>query len=145
MKKKLFIVSFFSLFSHTQVFDSSGYIPAVDEAFKISAELENQNISLNFKLIPETYIYLDKIDLKDSKDSNMKFEFLGKEKEKEDVFFGLTEIFDSDFIVKFSPEKKEKILLSFQGCYKNKVCYPSKIKNILIKYDKKSISSVKIY
>ena len=145
MKKKLFIVSFFSLFSHTQVFDSNNYIPTVDDAFKITAELENQNILVNFKLLPETYIYLNKIDLKDSKDSNMNFEFLGKKKEKEDVFFGLTEIFDSDFMIKFSSEKKEKILLGFQGCYKNKVCYPSKIKNIFIKYDKKNISSVKIY
>ena len=144
MKKKLFIVTFFSLFSHTQVFDSSNYVPAVDDAFIITAELENQNILVNFKLVPETYIYLNKIDLKDSKDSNMNFEFLGKKKEKEDVFFGLTEIFDSDFMIKFSPEKKEKILLGFQGCYKNKVCYPSKIKNIFIKYDKKRISSVKI-
>ena len=145
MKKKLFIVSFFSLFSHTQVFDSNNYIPTVDDAFKITAELENQNILVNFKLLPETYIYLNKINLKDSKDSNMTFEFLGKKKEKEDVFFGLTEIFDSDFMIKFSPEKKEKILLGFQGCYKNKVCYPSKIKNIFVKYDKKNISSVKIY
>ena len=145
MKKKLFIVSFFSLFSHTQVFDSNNYIPTVDDAFKISAELENQNILVNFKLLPETYIYLNKIDLKDSKDTNVNFEFLGKKKEKEDVFFGLTEIFDSDFMIKFSPEKKEKILLGFQGCYKNKVCYSSKIKNIFIKYDKKSITSVKIY
>ena len=145
MKKKLFIVSFFSLFSHTQVFDSNNYIPTVDDAFKITAELENQNILVNFKLLPETYIYLNKIDLKDSKDSNMNFEFLGKKKEKEDVFFGLTEIFDSDFMIKFSSEKKEKILLGFQGCYKNKVCYPSKIKNIFVKYDKKNISSVKIY
>jgi len=145
MKKKLFIVSFFSLFSHTQVFDSNNYIPAVDDAFMITAELENQNILVNFKLLPETYIYLNKIDLKDSKDTNVNFEFLGKKKEKEDVFFGLTEIFDSDFMIKFSPEKKEKILLGFQGCYKNKVCYPSKIKNIFIKYDKKNISSVKIY
>ena len=145
MKKKLFIVSFFSLFCYTQVFDSSNYIPAVDDAFIITAELENQNILVNFKLVPETYIYLNKIDLKDSKDSNMNFEFLGKKKEKEDVFFGPTEIFDSDFMIKFSPEKKEKILLGFQGCYKNKVCYPGKIKNIFIKYDKKNISSVKIY
>ena len=145
MKKKLFIVSFFSLFSHTQALDLNNNIPAVDDAFMISAELENQNILVNFKLIPETYVYLDKIVLKDSKDSNMNFEFLGKKKEKEDVFFGLTEIFDSDFMIKFSPEKKEKILLGFQGCYKNKVCYPSKVKNIFIKYDKKNISSVKIY
>ena len=50
MKKKLFIVSFFSLFSHTQVFDSNNYIPAVDDAFIITAELENQNILVNFKL-----------------------------------------------------------------------------------------------
>ena len=144
MKKKLFIVSFFSLFCHTQLFDSNNYIPAVDDAFMISAELENQNILVNFKLLPETYIYLNKIALKDSKDSNMNFEFLGKKKEKEDVFFGLTEIFDSDFKIKFASEDKEKISLNYQGCYKNKVCYPSKMKNLVIKYDKKSISSVKI-
>ena len=40
---------------------------------------------------------------------------------------------------------EEKISLNYQGCYKNKVCYPAKAKNIIIKYDKKSISSVKIY
>ena len=49
MKKKLFIVSFFSLFCYTQVFDSSNYIPAVDDAFIITAEVENQNILVNFK------------------------------------------------------------------------------------------------
>ena len=54
MKKKLFIVSFFSLFCYTQVFDSNNYIPAIDDAFMITAELENQNILVNFKLLPET-------------------------------------------------------------------------------------------
>ena len=49
MKKKLFIVSFFSLFCHTQVFDSNNYIPAVDDAFMISAELEKQNILISLK------------------------------------------------------------------------------------------------
>ena len=78
------------------------------------------------------------------KDSNINFKFLGKRKEKEDVFFGLIEIVDSDFKIKFASEDKQKISLNYQGCYKNKVCYPSKMKNIVIKYDKKSISSVKI-
>ena len=145
MKKKLIIVSFFSLLSYAQIFDSNNLIPSTDEAFIVSTDIENQSILVSFKLAPATYIYLDKIILKDSKDSNINFKFLGKKKEKEDVFFGLTEIFDSDFMIKFSPEKKEKILLGFQGCYKNKVCYSSKIKNIFIKYDKKSITSVKIY
>ncbi len=95
--------------------------------------------------MPATYIYLDKIILKDSKDSNINFKLLGKKEKKEDVFFGLIEIFDSDFKIKFSPQNKEKISLNYQGCYRNKVCYPSKIRNIIIKYDKKSISSVKIY
>ena len=47
MKKKLIIVSFFSLFCHTQVFDSNNYIPAVDDAFMITAEIEKQNILVN--------------------------------------------------------------------------------------------------
>ena len=144
MKKKLFIVGFFSLLSHAQIFDSNNFIPTVEEAFILSAEFENQNILVNFQLEPETYIYLDKIILNDAADSNIHFDFQGKRKEKEDVFFGLTEIFDSDFRIKFFPKDKEKIFLSYQGCYKNKVCYPYKIKNIFIKYDQKSISSVKI-
>tara|TARA_B100001564_G_scaffold352003_1_gene358707 strand:- start:11 stop:448 length:438 start_codon:yes stop_codon:yes gene_type:complete len=144
MKKKLFIVGFFSLISHAQIFDSNDLIPNVHEAFKVSAELENQSILVNFSLMPKTYIYLDKINLKDLDDSYIYFEFQGNKKEKEDVFFGLTKIFDSDFSIKFTPKNEEKIVLNYQGCYKNKVCYPGKIQNIFIKYDKKSISSVKI-
>jgi len=144
MKKKLIIVSFFSLLSHAQIFDSNNFIPSADDAFILSAEIENQNILVIFKLAPETYIYLDKINLIDSKDSNINFDFLGKKEEKEDVFFGLIEIVNSDFKIKFSSEDKEKIVLNYQGCYKNRVCYPGKMKNIIIKYDKKSISSVKI-
>lgn len=144
MKKKLIIVSFFSLLSYAQIFDSNNFIPSADEAFTLSADIENQSILVSFKLVPETYIYLDKIILKDSKDSNINFKLLGKKEEKEDVFFGLIEIVDSNFKIKFSYEDKEKISLNYQGCYKNKVCYPSKMKNITIKYDKKSISSVKI-
>ena len=144
MKKKLIIVGFFSLLSHAQIFDSNNFIPSAEEAFTLSANVENQSVLVNFKLVPATYIYLDKIFLKDSKDLNINFKLLGKKKEKEDVFFGLIEIVDSDFKIKFSSENKEKISLNYQGCYENKVCYPSKMKNIVIKYDKKSISSVKI-
>lgn len=144
MKKKLIIVGFFSLLSHAQIFDSNNFIPSAEEAFTLSADVENQSVLINFKLVPATYIYLDKIFLKDSKDLNMNFKLLGKKKEKEDVFFGLIEIVDSDFKIKFSSENKEKISLNYQGCYENKVCYPSKMKNIIIKYDKKRISSVKI-
>jgi thiol:disulfide interchange protein len=144
MKKKLIIVSFFSLLSYAQIFDSNNFIPSADEAFTLSSEIENQSILVSFKLVPATYIYLDKIILKDSKDSIINFKLLGKKKEKEDVFFGLIEIVDSEFKIKFSPQNEEKISLSYQGCYKNKVCYPSKMRNVIIKYDKKSISSVKI-
>ena len=144
MKKKLIIVSFFSLLSHTQIFDSNNFIPTADEAFILSADIENQSILINFKLVPDTYIYLDKINLIDSEDSNIKFEFLGKKEEKEDLFFGPIEIVNSDFKIKFSSEDREKIVLNYQGCYKNKVCYPIKMKYVFIKYDKESISSVKI-
>ena len=144
MKKKLIIVSFISLLSYAQIFDSNNFIPSADEAFTLSTDIENQSILVSFKLAPETYVYLDKIILKSSKDSNIDFKFLGRKEEKEDVFFGLIEVVDSDFKIKFASKDEEKISLNYQGCYKNKVCYPSKIKSIIIKYDKKSISSVKI-
>ena len=144
MKKKLIIVSFFSLLSYAQIFDSNNFIPSADEAFTLSANIENQNILISFKLLPATYIYLDKIILKDSKHANINFKFLGKKQEKEDAFFGLIEAVDSDFKIKFASKDEEKISLNYQGCYRNKVCYPAKMKNIVIKYNKKSISSVKI-
>ena len=144
MKKKLIIVSFFSLLSYAEIFDSNNFIPSADEAFTLSTDIENQSILVSFKLAPATYVYLDKIILKSSKDSNIDFKFLGRKEEKEDVFFGLIEIVDSDFKIKFVSKDEEKISLNYQGCYKNKVCYPSKMKNIVIKYNKKSISSVKI-
>ena len=74
MKKKLFIVGFFSLLSHAQIFDSNDLIPNVHEAFILSVELENRKILVNFRLMPKTYIYLNKINLKDSNESNIYFE-----------------------------------------------------------------------
>ena len=44
MKKKLIIASFFSLLSHAQIFDSNIFIPSAEEAFTLSAEIENQSI-----------------------------------------------------------------------------------------------------
>ena len=58
--------------------------------------------------MPKTYIYLDKINLKDSNDSDIYFEFQGNEKEKEDIFFGLTKIFDSNFNIKFSLKMRRR-------------------------------------
>ena len=144
MKNKLFIVGFFSLLNHAQIFDSNNFIPTVDESFVLSAKYESKYIEVDFQLMPDTYIYLDKINVKDMNDSKIYFELNGNKKEKDDLFFGLSEIFDSEFKIKFYPRYEKKILLNFQGCYKNKICYPNKIKNIYIKYDKKSISSVKI-
>ena len=61
MKKKLIIVSFISLLSYAQIFDSNNFIPSADEAFTLSMDIENQSILVSFKLAPATYIYLDKI------------------------------------------------------------------------------------
>ncbi len=144
MKNKLFIVGFFSLLNHAQIFDSNNFIPTVDESFVLSAKYESKYIEVDFQLMPDTYIYLDKINLKDMNDSKIYFELNGNKKEKDDLFYGLSDIFDSEFKIKLYPRYEKKVILNFQGCYKNKVCYPNKIKNIYIKYDKKSISSVKI-
>ena len=144
MKNKLFIVGFFSLLNHAQIFEPNNFVPSVDESFVLSVKHESPYIVVDFQLLPDTYIYLNKINLEDSISSKIYFELLGKKKEIEDLFFGLTEIIDTNFKIKFSPGYEKKILLNYQGCFKNKVCYASKIKNIHIKYNKKSISSVKI-
>ena len=56
MKKKLIIVSFISLLSYAQIFDSNNFIPSADQAFTLSTDIENQSILVSFKLAPATYI-----------------------------------------------------------------------------------------
>ena len=103
MKNKLFIVGFFSLLNHAQIFDSNNFIPTVDESFVLSAKYESKYIEVDFQLMPDTYIYLDKINVKDMNDSKIYFELNGNKKEKDDLFYGLSDIFDSEFKIKLYP------------------------------------------
>lgn len=144
MKKIFFIISLFSSLNFTQVTKFNEHIPSAAEAFKLSAEIKEERIYINFKMHKDTYIYLDKIFLVNFELDQMNYELLGKSIEKEDYLFGFIKVLESDFKIIFSPDLKKELSLRYQGCYKNKICYPFEQRKISIEYKEKKITSVKI-
>ena len=144
MKKIFFIISLFASLNFAQVIELNEYIPSVEEAFALSAEIKKEKIFIKFKVFKDTYIYADKFFLGNIELVETNYELLGKIIEKEDYLFGLVKVLESDFKIIFSPDLKKEISLKYQGCYKNKICYPSVEKKISIKYNDKKITSVKI-
>jgi thiol:disulfide interchange protein len=82
--------------------------------------------------------------MKGSEIQNLNPIFEATIKNKDDIFFGKVKIIDSSFKISLTPNLEKKIILMFQGCFQNKVCYPTQKNNIFIKYREKKISSVKI-
>ena len=144
MKKIFFIISLFALLNFAQVIELNDYIPSAEEAFDLSAEIKKEKIFINFKVFEDTYIYVDKFFLGNIELGETNYELLGEIIEKEDYLFGLVKVLESDFKIIFSPDLKNEIFFKYQGCYKNKICYPSEEKKISIKYNDKKITSVKI-
>jgi thiol:disulfide interchange protein len=144
MKIYIFLISFFSIFCFGQIFEPNADIPEADEAFKLSASYDEQSLSIKFDLAPNTYLYFQKIIMKGSEIKNLNPIFEATIKNKDDIFFGKVQIIDSSFKISLTPNLEKKIILMFQGCFQNKVCYPAQKNNILIKYREKKISSVKI-
>lgn len=144
MKKIFFIISLFSSLNFAQVMELKDHIPSAEEAFDLSAEIKKEKIFINFKVFEDTYIYVDKFFLGNIELDETNYELLGEIIEKEDYLFGLVKVLESDFKIIFSPDLKKEISFKYQGCYKNKICYPPVEKKISIKYNDKKITSVKI-
>ena len=144
MKKIFFIISLFASLNFAQVIELNDYIPSAEEAFDLSAEIKKEKIFINFKVFEDAYIYVDKFFLGNIELDETNYELLGEIIEKEDYLFGLVKVLESDFKIIFSPDLKKEISFKYQGCYKNKICYPSVEKKISIKYNDKKITSVKI-
>ena len=118
-----------------------------DEAFKISLSQSKQEfIKINFKIHNGYYLYKDKIKLFINKEEFYDFSAPAS-KTKEDEFFGISEIYDSDFIISLNySENINSLIVHYQGCANKGLCYPPKEKELIFTYTnvKKDFVEIKI-
>lgn len=161
IKKKFFniFILFFILFNNSSadgLFSNtnSKKFLKVDEAFQASAEIKpEKKIIINFKIEKNYYLYKDKIKVYVN-EKEVKNLIFPKAKTKEDEFFGLSYIYDDDFVISNSNNivNINSINVLFQGCANQGLCYPPIKRNIfkINEYDKntfeaKESASEKIY
>ena len=115
------------LFSNT----NSKKFLKVDEAFQASAEIKPKKIIINFKIEKNYYLYKDKIKVYVN-EKEVKNLIFPKAKTKEDEFFGLSYIYDNDFVISNSNNivNINSITVLFQGCANQGLCYPPIKRNI---------------
>ena len=98
-----------------------------------------------FKIHIDSYIYSEHLTIKTVK-GNVKYEIIGQIREINDEFFGISEIYDQNFYIVLENIEDligKEILLSYQGCLKNILCYPKITKKILITKSKNNLNSFK--
>lgn len=106
-------------------------IPA-DQAFQVRAQLdEEEGIELSWSIAPGHYLYRERIVVTlDGKRIRIAAE---KGEPKDDPNFGLTEIYRGTGIATVPAEllpEKGRIVVTYQGCAENSICYPPVSKTI---------------
>lgn len=109
----------------------------VDEAFKLSADVLDDEILVNFEVAPEYYLYRHRFNF--TADGAT----LGDAKmqdgvEKVDEYFGLVEVYFNHFeaAVPFEAHQASVILtVDFQGCAEAGLCYPPTTRTVELTID----------
>ena len=136
IKVKIFIlISFFFLNSSAL---SKKVLPAEiltsDESFIVSLLKEKNTLKVFIKINERSYIYSEQLSLTDS-NGTIFYDTIGKLEIIEDEFYDESLIFKDlvvivlDNIDKF---KGKTLLLSYQGCLENLICYPKISKEIIV-------------
>ncbi|MDB2461417.1 protein-disulfide reductase DsbD [Gammaproteobacteria bacterium] len=124
---QLFLLFFFlnsNAYSDGIFSSSNNAFLKADEAFLISLKKEeNKFLIVNFNVANGYYLYKDKIKIyyDEKKISEIKFP---KPIITEDEFFGISEIYKSNFSLKIKiNEKVQRVQVSYQGCADKGLCY----------------------
>ena len=136
IKVKIFIlISFFFLNSNAL---SKKVLPAeiltADESFIVSLLKEKNTLKVSIKINERSYIYSEQLSLTDS-NGTIFYDTIGKLEIIEDDFYDESLIFKDlvvivlDNIDKF---KGKTLLLSYQGCLENLICYPKISREIIV-------------
>ena len=146
MKKLFILVGLISFFSTAEKINKDFKIPSSDEAFEFFVIHDNQKVLIDIDMHSKAYLYKDKLNIKDERLKSNKIDLFieGTEIVLEDQFFGKSTVYFDNIKISFNPKNLNRLEFSYQGCFKDKICYPRIKKNIEIKYKKSLISSVKI-
>ena len=146
MKKLFILVGLISFFITAEKINKDFKIPSSDEAFEFFVIHDNQKVLIDVDMHSKAYLYKDKLNIKDERLKSNKIDLLieGTEIVLEDQFFGKSTVYFDNIKISFNPKNLNRLEFSYQGCFKDKICYPRIKKNIEIKYKKSLISSVKI-
>ncbi|MDX1399135.1 MAG: protein-disulfide reductase DsbD family protein, partial [Oceanospirillum sp.] len=130
LKHLLFLILIATLSSisfHSMAGTSSAdenFLPP-DQAFKLSYEqLTNGTLQLHWEIADGYYLYQKRLKLTDeNKEPLSDVALLTKAEEKNDPNFGLVQVFHHQLDVEALPHSNQ-LVLSYQGCSENGLCYP---------------------
>ena len=136
IKVKIFIlISFFFLNSNTL---SKKVLPAeiltADESFIVSLLKEKNTLKVSIKINERSYIYSEHLSLTDGK-RTIFYDIIGESEIIEDEFYGESLIFKNLVIIvleNIDNFKGKTLLLSYQGCLENLICYPEISREIIV-------------
>ena len=136
IKVKIFIlISFFFLNSNAL---SKKVLPAeiltADESFVVSLLKEKNTLKVSIKIDERSYIYSEHLSLTDGK-RTIFYDIIGESEIIEDEFYGESLIFKNLVIIVLENIDKFKgktLLLSYQGCLENLICYPKITREIIV-------------
>ena len=106
----------------------------VDDAFVFDFQQNDDELTLNFTIADDYYLYKHQFKLV-GKDVELGEPVFPEGKEKEDEFFGLTEVYyhNVSFTVPVNQAKEDGVVkVRFQGCADAGLCYPPTVKVIYL-------------
>jgi thiol:disulfide interchange protein DsbD len=129
--------------------DNEDEIPHFDRAFMLTAELaSNDRIDTQITIIPTGYLYKDTVNIKLVDGNGHSISPLTKPAgdEKNDEFFGLTEVYHDSLKLSIpisssaNASASYTLAYSYQGCIEDRICYPPITKYLKVNGNRVSIS-----
>ncbi|KOE58765.1 protein-disulfide reductase DsbD [Aggregatibacter actinomycetemcomitans] len=138
MKRFLLIILCFFVTFNVQAVDLFNQKPKflpVDQAFQLQAEQYGNDISLNWQIVENYYLYQDKLEFAlNGQPIESQPQFLSQAEQYEDPYFGTVQIFKHQLPLRLSlPNSKPQDILevTYQGCTPG-FCYPPKTKQFML-------------
>ncbi|TYA50935.1 protein-disulfide reductase DsbD [Aggregatibacter actinomycetemcomitans] len=138
MKRFLLIILCFFVTFNVQAVDLFNQKPkflTVDQAFQLQAEQYGNDISLNWQIVENYYLYQDKLEFAlNGQPIESQPQFLSRAEQYEDPYFGTVQIFKHQLPLRLSlPNSKPQDILevTYQGCTPG-FCYPPKTKQFML-------------
>ncbi|WP_109091963.1 protein-disulfide reductase DsbD [Aggregatibacter actinomycetemcomitans] len=138
MKRFLLIILCFFVTFNVQAVDLFNQKPKflpVDQAFQLQAEQYGNDISLNWQIVENYYLYQDKLEFAlNGQPIESQPQFLSRAEQYEDPYFGTVQIFKHQLPLRLSlPNSKPQDILevTYQGCTPG-FCYPPKTKQFML-------------